>query len=93
MPGSGFQGPRFSPFSADELADTEIEVSLLSPMQDMQFSDEQDALAQLQPVSMAWCSNTVTTAARSAQVWEQLRERKDFVTHLKQKAGLPRSGL
>ena len=87
---AAFKDPRFPPLTADELADTEVEVSLLSPMQDMQFSDEQDALAQLQPaVDGLVFEHGHYRSTFLPQVWEQLPERKDFVAHLKQKAGLP----
>lgn len=87
---AAFKDPRFSPLTADELQDTEIEVSLLSPMQAMEFSDEQNALAQLQPgVDGLVFEHGHYRSTFLPQVWEQLPEPKDFVAHLKQKAGLP----
>src|SRR3989338_9186483 len=41
--------PRFTPLSAMELYATDIEISLLSPTQEMNVRDEDDALAQMRP--------------------------------------------
>ena len=87
---AAFKDPRFSPLTANELKDTEVEVSLLSPMQAMQFTDEDDALAQLRPgIDGLVFEHGHYRSTFLPQVWEQLPERKDFVAHLKQKAGLP----
>lgn len=87
---AAFQDTRFSPLSAEELDRTEIEVSVLSPMQPLKFSDEQQALQQLQPGIdglLFECGHYRSTFL--PQVWQQLPEATDFVAHLKQKAGLP----
>jgi len=87
---AAFKDPRFAPLTADELQDTDIEVSLLSPMQAVVFKDEQDALAQLQPgVDGLVFEYGQHRSTFLPQVWEQLPEPKDFVAQLKQKAGLP----
>ena len=87
---AAFKDPRFSPLTADELANTEVEVSLLSPMQAMQFIDEDDALAQIRTgIDGLVFEHGHNRSTFLPQVWEQLPERKDFVAHLKQKAGLP----
>jgi AmmeMemoRadiSam system protein A len=86
---AAFKDPRFSPLSAEEFSDTQVEVSLLSTTQDMSFSSEQDALAQLQPgidgVIFEYGSYRSTFLP---QVWEQLPDATQFMAHLKQKAGL-----
>ena len=81
--------PRFRPLSKEELDGTHIEVSVLSPTQPFDVSDEADALAQLRP----GLDGVVLTYghARSTflpQVWEQLPDRKAFLAQLKRKAGL-----
>ena len=82
--------PRFSPLTLAELAGTEVEVSLLSPMQPVFFSDEADALSQLRPgvdgVVFGFESHRSTFLP---QVWEQLPVATEFMAHLKRKAGLP----
>ena len=87
---AAFQDPRFSPLTSDELERTEIEISLLSPMQAMEFSDEQQALEQLQPGTDGLVFEFDRYRSTFLpQVWEQLPAATDFIAHLKQKAGLP----
>lgn len=86
---AAFRDPRFAPLSAADFAGTDIEVSLLSPMQAMRFTSEADALAQLRPgvdgVLLAFGQHRATFLP---QVWEQLPEASRFMAQLKQKAGL-----
>lgn len=87
---AALQDPRFLPLSATELTHTDIEVSVLSPMQALQFENEAHALAQLQPgidgVVLEFKHHRSTFLP---QVWEQLPTVDQFMTHLKYKAGLP----
>jgi len=81
---------RFAPLSLAELAHTDIEVSVLSPMQPMQFTDEADALAQLRPgVDGVVFEFGPHRSTFLPQVWEQLPQARDFMAQLKRKAGLP----
>jgi AmmeMemoRadiSam system protein B/AmmeMemoRadiSam system protein A len=87
---AAFRDPRFPPLTAEELARTRVEVSLLTPPQAMSFKDETDALTQLRPLQdgvIFIAGNRRSTFL--PQVWEQLPDRKVFMSHLKQKAGLP----
>lgn len=81
---------RFSPLTAAELERTEIEISLLSAMQTLQFSGESEALSQLRPgvhgVVFEFGRHRSTFLP---QVWEQLPNVAEFMAHLKYKAGLP----
>lgn len=86
---AAFRDTRFSPLNKAELDQTEIEISLLTPMQAMTFSDEQDALNQLRPGIdgvVFECNGYRSTFL--PQVWEQLPQREAFMAHLKRKAGL-----
>ncbi|TCV90711.1 AmmeMemoRadiSam system protein A [Sulfurirhabdus autotrophica] len=86
---AAFQDPRFSPLTSAEFSYTEIEVSLLSPMQALSFSSEQEALAQLQPeVDGVVFEFGRYRSTFLPQVWEQLPATTDFMAHLKHKAGL-----
>jgi len=82
--------PRFAPLPAAELERTEIEVSLLSVMQALNFSGEREALQQLRPgihgVVFEFGRHRSTFLP---QVWEQLPNVVEFMAHLKYKAGLP----
>jgi uncharacterized protein len=89
---AAFHDARFSPLSAQELEHTEIEVSLLSPMQVMAFASEADALAQLRPGTDGLVFEFGTRRSTFLpQVWEQLPDPRDFMAQLKQKAGLSAS--
>jgi len=87
---AAFRDPRFPPLAADELAQTRVEVSLLSPAAPLRFSSEADALARLQPgIDGVILECAGRRATFLPQVWEQLPEPRTFIAHLKQKAGLP----
>lgn len=87
---AAFSDPRFMPLEVDELHSTEIEISLLSAMQPMQFASEADALAQLRPgVDGVFFEYLHFRSTFLPQVWEQLPNTVDFMGHLKRKCGLP----
>ncbi|MBI3096410.1 MAG: AmmeMemoRadiSam system protein B [Rhodocyclales bacterium] len=87
---AAFRDPRFPPLTAEELARTRVEVSLLTAPQSMSFTDEADALRQLRPnVDGVIFSAGQRRSTFLPQVWEQLPEPRQFMAHLKQKAGLP----
>src|SRR5512139_2052243 len=82
--------PRFMPLSRSEFDITEIEISLLSPTQPMQFRDEIDALTQLRPqVDGVVLEYHAYRSTFLPQVWEQLPHPQQFMEQLKRKAGLP----
>ncbi|MDT8281337.1 MAG: AmmeMemoRadiSam system protein A [Gammaproteobacteria bacterium] len=87
---AAFNDTRFQPLSVGEFNETQVEVSLLSTTQNMHFSSEQEALAQLQPdidgIVFEYGSYRSTFLP---QVWQQLPDSQQFMAHLKQKAGLP----
>ncbi len=86
---AAFKDTRFSPLSSKELIKTQVEVSLLSPMQALNFIDEQDALNQLQTgVDGVLFEYAHYRSTFLPQVWEQLPDAKNFMTNLKHKAGL-----
>ena len=86
---AALRDPRFPALTATELARTRVEVSVLSAMQPLAFSSEADALAQLRPqvdgVVLEYGAHRGTFLP---QVWEQLPTPKEFMAHLKRKAGL-----
>jgi AmmeMemoRadiSam system protein A len=89
--GAALYDQRFDPLQASELAHTEIEVAVLSPLQDLHFDNEAQALAQLRPgvdgVVLHWEGRRATFLP---QVWAQLPDTALFMAHLKAKAGLGR---
>jgi len=89
---AAFRDPRFKPLSVEELAITQVEVSLLTPAEAMSFASEADALAQLRPaIDGVILSAGNRRSTFLPQVWEQLPEPASFMSHLKQKAGLSTS--
>ena len=87
---AAFRDPRFPPLASGELAHTRIEVSLLEMPKSITFANEADALACLRPgvdgLILSYGHRRVTFLP---QVWESLPDRKQFVSQLKRKAGLP----
>jgi uncharacterized protein len=82
--------PRFPALRATELDYTEVEISLLSPATAMVFSDEANALAQLRRgIDGVIFQYGHYRSTFLPQVWEQLPRPREFMAHLKHKAGLP----
>jgi len=84
--------PRFPPLTAAELPATRIEVSLLSPPSPLPAAaSEEEALAALRPgidgVILEYSGEAHATFL--PQVWDSLPVPRDFLAHLKHKAGLP----
>jgi len=87
---AAFSDPRFAPLSAREYRELEVEVSLLSPMQPFTVESETHALTLLRPgIDGMLLEYGRQRGTFLPQVWEQLPEPRAFLTHLKQKAGLP----
>jgi uncharacterized protein len=86
---AAFRDPRFPPLTLDELDLVKVEVSLLSVMQPISFSSEQDALSQLRTgIDGVVFEFRNYHSTFLPQVWEQLPEPSVFMAHLKHKAGL-----
>lgn len=88
---SAFHDTRFPPVGPGELAEITVEVSLLSAPEPLDCSCEAEALRRLRPgidgVIFA-CEERRSTFL--PQVWEQLPDPRDFLDHLRVKAGLGR---
>lgn len=87
---AAFHDSRFRPVTDSELDLLRIEVSLLSTPEPLAAADEQEALKRLRP----HVDGVIFEAGRRRstflpQVWEQLPEPREFLAHLKAKAGLP----
>ena len=87
---AGFRDPRFQPLGETELADLEIEISVLSPLEPFPVKSEDDLVARVRPgidgllVQMGSARGTLLPS-----VWESLPDPRIFVRHVKRKAGLP----
>jgi AmmeMemoRadiSam system protein A len=88
--GAAFRDPRFAPLQAEEWASLAIGISLVSPMEPMSVVDEADLLAHLRPgIDGIMISEGQCRGLFLPQVWEKLPAPRDFILHLKHKAGLP----
>jgi len=88
--GAAFRDPRFAPLAAGEFGRIALEVSLLSADVRVEFSSEEDLLAQLRPgidgVILEYGRHRATLLP---QVWERLEDPRAFLAALKLKAQLP----
>ncbi len=87
---AAFSDPRFPPLSPAELDGLELSVSVLTPPAPMTFADEADLLDQLRPrIDGLIIEDAGRRALFLPSVWEQLPDKRQFIAHLKHKAGLP----
>ena len=87
---AAFHDPRFKPLTREEYRGISVEVSVLSPLMPLNFSDEPEALAQLRPgidgLTFEFGHHRSTFLP---QVWESYQQPAEFLGRLKIKAGLP----
>jgi len=87
---AAFNDHRFPPLTETEAPDLDIHISILTPATPIYFQSESDLINQLQPgidgliLEAKYKKGTFLPA-----VWESLPDPKDFLNHLKIKAGLP----
>jgi AmmeMemoRadiSam system protein A len=87
---AAFGDKRFPPLTADEWHGLDLSVTLLSPAEPMRIRDEDHLLTQLRPGRDGLIiADGEHRPIFLPQVWGSLPEPRDFVTHLKVKAGLP----
>ena len=81
--------PRFSPVSRRELSRIRIEVSLLSPLEEVEVGSEAAALDHLARGRDGWwLSYSDRSSTFLPQVWEVLPTPREFLERLREKAGL-----
>lgn len=88
--GAAFRDTRFTPLTYNDVPGLAVSVSVLSPAEPIRFRDEADLLGQIVPGR----DGLILTAGRHRglflpAVWEQIGDRRQFLAHLKRKAGLP----
>jgi len=87
---AAFSDPRFAPLRQDELEDLVVKISVLSPPEPVTFDSEADLLTQMRPgVDGLILSEGGRRGTFLPAVWESLPSAREFLTHLKLKAGLP----
>lgn len=86
---AAFRDPRFLPLSLTEFDEIEIEVSILSTPQHLEYSSTADLKSKIRPgVDGVVLSLSGHRATFLPQVWEQLPTFELFFSHLCQKAEL-----
>jgi AmmeMemoRadiSam system protein A len=87
---SAFRDPRFPPLSSTELEQIHIEISVLTPLQEITFTSQENLLKQIEPFRDGLLLEDGNHRGTFLPlVWEQLPDKYAFLSHLKQKAGLP----
>ena len=87
---AAFRDSRFEPLARHELDDIVLEVSVLSPMEQLVVADESDLLGQLRPgVDGLVVAEGLQRATFLPKVWDSLPDPGQFLAQLKAKCGLP----
>lgn len=88
---SAYDDPRFLPLAAHELSDLDVEISLLSALEQVAARTEEELISSLEPGRHGL---VIALGPRRAtflpQVWKSLPDPDLFLAELKAKAGLPR---
>ena len=86
---AAFRDPRFPPLTQEEFDKIELEISILTPPQELPYTDAEDLLNKLRPgIDGVIIKKGFYEATFLPQVWEQLPDKREFLTHLCLKAGL-----
>jgi len=87
---AAFKDPRFLRLSAEELPEIDIEVSVLSVPERLNFKNGDDLKCQLRPnVHGVILSRGMHSSTFLPQVWEQLPDKEQFLEYLCVKGGMP----
>ena len=86
---AAFRDPRFSPLTHQEWPEVQVDVSILTAPEPLQFSDEADLIRQIRPGEDGLIlRDGANRGTFLPSVWEGLPDPVDFLIHLKHKAGL-----
>jgi AmmeMemoRadiSam system protein A len=87
---AAFHDPRFPPLNPEELAELEIEISILSRPKPLEYQSSADLISKLRVnVDGVILSKGFAGATFLPQVWQELPDPEQFLSHLCRKAGLP----
>ena len=87
---AAFHDPRFNALDVGELDRISLEVSVLTEPRPLEYGDGDDLIAKLSPrVDGVTIRKDFCGATFLPQVWDQLPEAEEFLSHLCLKAGLP----
>ncbi len=86
---AAFRDPRFRPLSGKEWEKVKIEISILTDPKPLDYSNRKDLLEKMrQGTDGVILKKGYNQSTFLPQVWEQLPDKKEFLTHLCLKAGL-----
>ena len=86
---AAFMDPRFYPLADDEFKKIQIEISILTLPKTLKYKDADDLLHKLNPgKDGVIIEKNGYSATFLPQVWEQIKNPEDFLSHLCVKAGL-----
>ncbi len=86
---AAFRDPRFPPLSASEAESVIIEISVLTPREEISYSGFSDLKKKIIPHKHGvYLSHSFYSATFLPQVWEHLSSHEEFFSHLCYKAGL-----
>ena len=86
---AAFHDSRFSPLKLEEFNNINIEISILTKPEKVEYLDYNDLFSKLKPdIHGVIIKKNNRKATFLPQVWAQLPDIKDFFSHLCQKAGL-----
>lgn len=86
---AAFSDPRFPGLEQSEFDQLDIEISVLSQPEEIEFTDENDLLNKIRPgIDGLILESGFNRGTFLPSVWEQLPDKNDFLNHLKMKAGL-----
>ena len=87
---AAFRDPRFPPLKAAELKSISLELSVLGQAERIVFDSEQDLLMQIRPeLDGLILRDGNYRGTFLPSVWKSLPDARQFLQHLKLKAGLP----
>ena len=85
---AAFQDPRFPALVNNEYEQLDFKISVLGSPEKINFIDEEDLLQQIRPnIDGLIIEHGYNRGTFLPSVWEQLPDKKDFLNHLKVKAG------
>ncbi len=85
---SAFSDPRFPSLEREEFDDLHVHISVLTPLERLQVTSEDELLASLRPGRDGLLLEAgAASATFLPSVWDTFAEPHDFVRHLKMKAG------
>jgi uncharacterized protein len=89
---AAFSDPRFTAVDRVDLPRLAIHISILSQLEPVSFSSEQELIDQIRPgIDGLFLEDGYHRATLLPAVWDDIPEKREFLSRLKQKSGLAAS--